>query len=166
MSNPSWYQNLQQGVEWQWCQEAGTRWRVPEIPALQRLIEYSQVGLACSIQWVPSHWMHSNIWRPSLKNHKRKKNERRGGTGEGSRHGSGQSKNKAREYRHGFVWCLEPGPEIASENPQNISGMSVLKGRNLVHCSTSSHSSWLRLRTILFSIWSELVGSSCLPTLL
>lgn len=84
----------------------------------------------------------------------------------GGRHGSGQSKNKAREYRHGFVWCLEPGPEIASENPQNISGMSVLKGRNLVHCSTSSHSSWLRLRTILFSIWSELVGSSCLPTLL
>lgn len=78
-----------------------------------------------------------------------------GRNAEGSRRGSGLSK-KARGYGNGFVWCLESGPEMASENPQNISGMSALKGGNLVHCSTSSHSSWLRLRTILSRIWSGL----------
>lgn len=66
---PTPYQNLRQGVEW---------WSVPEMLALQRLMEYFQVGLANEFQ--ASLGYTERYKDPDLKNRNRK-NEGRGGTG-------------------------------------------------------------------------------------
>lgn len=104
------YQNLRQGVEWQWCQEAGARWRVPEIPALQRLIEYSQVGLAFSIQWVPSQpGVHSKILKTlSQKPQEKKWKEGRAWGGVGREAGVDQVRVKKSKGIQKWV-CVVPG---------------------------------------------------------